>query len=71
MRQRLQITLDELATQKYLERVGDMVAAEVSEDCEPSGCFLMISIGGPYGSTASIEDGDRYMELGEADVELV
>lgn len=68
MKQKLIITLDEEATEKYLEIARRKTTAEVDEDCVPSGVDISISIGPvPFGSSA-------YMgseEIGEVTTELV
>ncbi|MBE9549444.1 MAG: hypothetical protein IMF09_08585 [Proteobacteria bacterium] len=71
MSERLQITLTEDATRKYLEWAGAKSEAEVNADCEPSGCSIIIEISGPYGCGALANDGDNLLEFGDADVELI
>jgi hypothetical protein len=71
MSKKLQITLDEKATQKYLEWASAKLTAEVDGDCEPCGCSITIDIGGPYGSSVFGHTGDGRLDLGEAEVDLV
>lgn len=44
MAQRLQITLSEEATAKYLEIASGRAEAEVNADCEPSGASIRVDI---------------------------
>ena len=71
MSKKLQITLDEEATRKYLAWASANVAAHVEADMEPCGCSITIDIGGPYGSSAGCMINGEYFEFGEADVDIV
>jgi len=71
MSKKLQITLDEEATGKYLAWASANVAAHFEADMEPCGCSIVIDIGGPYGSSAGCTRNGEYFEFGDADVELV
>ena len=71
MLKKLQITLTEEATKKYLEYASGITAAHVEEDCEPCGVSIRIDIGPvPFGSTA-YTDGSGPVELGDADVDFI
>lgn len=71
MSERLQITLDEEATKKYLDWAGAQTEAEVNEDIEPSGVTISIRIAAPWGADAfSYQNGEKLI-FGEVDVELV
>ena len=70
MSKKLQITLDEAATKKYMEWATRRAEAEGEADMEPCGRGIRIEIGpGWMGSTAY--DGGGEIEFGEADVELI
>jgi hypothetical protein len=72
MAQQLVIKLNKDATIKYLEIASARFAAEVSEDCLPSGASLKIDICPPFGCLVSMETaGNNYQEIGEADADLV
>ncbi len=71
MSKKLQITLDEEATKKYLEWASGKLEAEVDADMEPCGCSIIVEIGGPYPSSAGCKVNGKYFEFGEADVDLV
>ena len=71
MSKRLQITLDEEATQKYLEWASAILEAEVDEDCEPCGCSITVEIGGPYGSPVFGNTDEGHLEFGDADVGFI
>lgn len=71
MAQRLQITLSEGATTKYLAIASGKTEAEVNADCEPSGSSVKVDIGHIY-STAMVEQGGNdWVDVGEVDVELI
>lgn len=71
MKQKLVITFDEETTEKYLELAGGKTTAEVNADCCPSGVSLKIDIGGPWGCSASFISGNRYIEIGDVNVDLI
>ena len=70
MSKKLQITLDEEATKKYLEWVTALNQAHADEDLEWCGCNIRIELGGPYGSSA-YSLGEKSLEFGDVDVDLV
>jgi len=67
MAKKLTITLDEEATENYLNMSSSHVEAEVNEDCLPSGSNILIMISPPFGSTAFIGN----TEIGAAKIEFV
>ena len=71
MSKKLQITLSEEATKKYLEWASVTNKAHWDEDIEPCGCTLIIEIGGPYGSSAYGNTSNGPLEFGDADVDLI
>lgn len=71
MKQKLVITFDETMTAKYLELAGQKTEAEVNADCCPSGVTLEINLGGPWGDSATFVSGNRRIEIGDVDVELI
>jgi len=71
MSEKLQITLDEEATRKYLDWASAISTAEVDEDMEPSGCTITVKINGPYPSSAGCNINGKYYEFGEADVDII
>lgn len=71
MAQRLQITLSEEATAKYLEIASGRAEAEVNADCEPSGASIQADIGHIF-SMVMVEHGsNNWVDVGEADVDLI
>ena len=71
MGQRLQITLSEEATAKYLEIASGRAEAEVNADCEPSGASIQVDIGHIF-SMVMVEHGsNNWVDVGEADVDLI
>lgn len=71
MKQKLVITFDEATTEKYLELARGKTTGEVNADCCPSGVSLRIDIGGPWGCSASYVSGNRDIEIGDVDVDLI
>ena len=71
MTKKLQITLDEEATKNYLEWVTALNQAHADEDLEWCGCNIRIELGGPYGSSAYSLDGEKPLEFGDVEVDLV
>ena len=67
MTKKLTITLNEEATENYLNISSNHVEAEVNEDCLPSGLDILITISPPFGSTAFMGS----TELGAAKIELI
>ena len=71
MPKKLQITLTEEATKKYLDWASGVATAHLEEDCEPCGVSITIEIGNAmFGSTAYANVGGRLEELGDADVDI-
>ena len=72
-KQRLQITLDADATEKYLAWASEQGAAEVDADCEPSGVTINISVSPNimYASEAYSYTKNELHDFGEAKVELI
>ena len=71
MAQRLQITLSEGATAKYLAIASGKTEAEVNADCEPSGSSVKVDIGHIF-SLVMVEHGsNNWVDVGEADVDLI
>jgi hypothetical protein len=71
MAQRLQITLSEEATAKYLEIASGRAEAEVNADCEPSGASIRVDISHIF-SMVMVEYGsNNWVDVGEADVDLI
>ena len=69
MSKKLQITLSEEATKKYLEWASGIATAHVEEDMEPCGVSITIEIGNAmFGATAYANVGGRFEELGDADI---
>jgi hypothetical protein len=66
---KLQITLSEEATEKYLKLMADNNHAHVESDCEPSGASLNIDIS-VFGCGVNLSS-DNNETLGWAEVELV
>jgi hypothetical protein len=72
MSKKLTIQLSQEATEKYLAYASKRVEAEVNADCEPSGVSIQLEIGpAHYGSIAYLKTGNEYIELGEAEVEII
>ncbi len=71
MSKRLTIELSEDATARYLELSGARTAAELSEDCEPSGPSLRIDIHPVYGCEVGFQRGGTYIDIGEARCNLL
>lgn len=71
MSQRLQITLSAEATARYLSIAGARTSAEVNADCEPSGTSVTVDIGAFYSSVMVEQSPTIWVDLGEADVDLV
>ena len=71
MKQKLVITFDEKTTAKYLELASGKTTDEVNADCCPSGASIRIDIGGPWGCSASFLSGNRNIEIGDVDVDLI
>ena len=72
MPKKLQITLDEATTKKYLEWASGIATAHLEEDMEPCGVSITIEIGnGVFPSTAYANVGGGLEELGDADVDLI
>ena len=70
MSKRLQITLNEEATKKYLEWASKRSQGEAEADMEPCGRTIMIEIG-PSWMGSSAYDGGGQIEFGDADVDLI
>ena len=71
MPKKLQITLDEEATKKYLDWASGITTAHLEADCEPCGVSITIEIGNAmFGSTAYANVGGGLEELGDADVDF-
>jgi hypothetical protein len=70
MPQKLIIELTEEATVKYLTYARERTEAEVNEDCEPSGSTIRVDLH-PFESTVYAEQNGRFIEFGEAKVDLV
>jgi hypothetical protein len=70
MSKKLQITLDEEATKKYMEWATRRAEAEGSADMEPCGRTIMIEIGTSWMGSSAF-DGGGQIEFGDCDVELV
>ena len=70
MSKRLQITLDEDATKKYMAWATQRAEGEGEADMEPCGRTIMIEIG-PSWMGSSAFDGGGQIEFGDADVELI
>ena len=70
MSKRLQITLDEEATKKYMAWATKRAEAEGEADMEPCGRTIVIEIG-PSWMGSSAFDGGGQIEFGDADVELI
>jgi hypothetical protein len=64
------IELSKDQERKLLELVAANTRAEVDADCEPSGYELVISVGGPFGSDASVRLGSTQLDLGEVSIVL-
>lgn len=71
MAQRLQITLSEEATAKYLAIASGKTEAEIDADCEPSGASVRVDIHHVF-SMVMVEHGsNNWVDVGEADVDLI
>jgi hypothetical protein len=72
VKQQLVIILDEATTARYLAEAAKRTQAEVHADCMPSGASLRIDLCPPCYPfyPVSMEIGNRWVEIGEADVEL-
>lgn len=70
MSKKLQITLNEEATKKYLEWAVKRSEGEGEADMEPCGRTIMVEIG-PSWMGSSAFDGGGEIEFGDCDVEFV
>lgn len=67
---RLQITLTEEATRRYLELISPRTEAEVNEDMEPSfPCFRIDT--DMLGDQVYLEIGNEWVDVGEAESQFV
>jgi hypothetical protein len=72
MPKKLQITLNEEATKKYMDWASGVVSAHVEEDMEPCGVSITIEIGNAmFGSTAYANTSRGLIELGDAEIDEV
>ena len=69
MSKKLQITLSEEATKKYLEWAVKRSQGEGEADMEPCGRTIVVEISSLLGS--SVYDGGGQIEFGDADVDLI
>lgn len=72
MKQQLVITLDEATTARYPAEAAKRTQAEVDAECMPSGASLQIDLCPPSYLLypVSMEIGSRWVEIGEADLDL-
>lgn len=68
MNKKLQITLSEEATKKYLEWASARVNAEFDEDIEPSSCIINVEISSLWGSTAYGQSAKEPIEFGDVEI---
>ncbi len=71
MKQKLVITFDEETTEKYLELARGKTTGEVDAECIPAGVSIKVDIGGPWGCSAYFISGNRNVEIGDVDVDLI
>ena len=71
MSKKLQITLNEEATKKYLEWASGRLKAEWDEDCELSSCMIKIEISSMWGSTAYGQNAKESIEFGDVEIDWV
>ena len=69
MLKKLVIELSAQATEKYLNLAAKKTAAEIADDCEPSGTTILVDISA-YGVRAYIQDKGR-VDLGDAEIQWV
>lgn len=50
--------------------ITPITKAEVDAECEPSGYYLEIEIGGPFGASACASSGNAKHDIGEVEVVL-
>jgi hypothetical protein len=67
---RLQITLTEEATRRYLELISPRTKAEVNEDMEPSSPCFRIDMD-MLGDQVYLEIGNEWVDVGEAESQFV
>lgn len=67
----MHIKLDIEQTRRLLDWAGQHTTAEVESDCEPSGYYLVIGVGGSCGCDIEARKGGSTLDLGEAARELV
>ena len=72
MPQKLIIELTEEATVKYLAYAIGKTEAELNEDCAPIGCTISVDIAtGPFDSSVYAEQNGRFIEFGDAKINLI
>ncbi|WP_417689348.1 hypothetical protein [Pseudidiomarina sp.] len=71
MSQRLQITLSEEATARYLELASAKTEAEVDADVEPSGASIQVDIWHLMNEVMMEQGSGNWVSIGEADVEVL
>jgi hypothetical protein len=67
--QTMQIRLTARQEAAVLAWAGEIAAAEVAADCEPSGYEIVVAIS-PYGTSATATAGSRSLDLGDVEVLL-
>ena len=68
--QRLQITLTEEATRRYLELISPIAEAEANEDIEPSFPCFRIDMD-MLGDQVYLEVGNQWVDVGEAESQFI
>ena len=72
MSKKLQITLSEEATKKYLDWASGITTAHLEEDMEPCGVSITIEIGNAmFGATAYADTSNGLVELGDVEIDRV
>jgi len=64
------IELSKDQEERLFELARAKTCAEAEADCEPSGYYLLITVGGPYGADASVLIGSVHHDLGDVKITL-